>query len=103
MIDTSADLDGCPCLATVRLRTMLDVGQPALARGGSGGAAGNAALAELMAASAAERALTVALACARSADRYRWSATIDVARIMAATVWDLFPQVIWRTGGQGEQ
>jgi hypothetical protein len=51
--------------------------------------------AERLAAAAAERALVIALACARGVDRYRWEGTICTARIMAATAWDLFPSAAW--------
>ena len=51
--------------------------------------------AERLAAAAAERALAIALACARGLGRYRWEGTVRTARIMAATAWDLFPNVAW--------
>jgi len=60
----------------------------------SGGPAGRGT-AERLAAAAAERALAIALACARGLGRYRWEGTVRTARIMAATAWDLFPNVAW--------
>jgi hypothetical protein len=60
-----------------------------------GGAAGDAVTAEHMAATAAERALVIALLCARHLDRYRWDGVLGTARVMAATTWDLFPHVTW--------
>jgi hypothetical protein len=51
--------------------------------------------AERLAAAAAERALAIALACARALNRYRWDGVLCAARIMAAAAWDLFPQVMW--------
>jgi hypothetical protein len=100
MIDTADGLDGDPCLAAVRQRARLDAPQPTPAPGTGPDEAGQA---ELMAAAAAERALTIALACARHASRYQWNATISTARLMAASAWDLFPHVTWRADGQGEQ
>ena len=51
--------------------------------------------AEHLAAAAAERALAIALACARGLGQYRWEGTLRTARIMAAATWDLFPIVAW--------
>jgi hypothetical protein len=51
--------------------------------------------AERLAAAAAERALAIALACARGLGRYRWEGTVRTACIMAATAWVLFPNVAW--------
>jgi hypothetical protein len=100
MTDTAAGLGGDPCLAAVRQRARLDGPQPAPAPGAGPAEAGPA---ELMAAAAAERALTIALACARRASRYQWGATISTARLMEASAWDLFPHVTWQADDQGEQ
>ncbi len=51
--------------------------------------------AERLAAAAAERALVIALACARGLGRYCWEGTICTARVMAATAWDVFPSAAW--------
>ena len=50
---------------------------------------------ERLAAAAAERALVIALACARSLGRYRWDGVIRTGPVMAATTWDLFPLLTW--------
>ena len=59
------------------------------------GLAGNPGIAQHLAAAAAERALAIALACARGLGRYCWADTIGTARVMAAATWDLFPLVTW--------
>jgi len=59
------------------------------------GLAGDSEAAELMAAAASERALAIALICARSLGKYQWATAISAARIMAATTWDLFPAAMW--------
>jgi len=59
------------------------------------GIAGDPGIAEQLAAAAAEQALAIALACARSLGRYCWAGTMGTARVMAATAWDLFPLVTW--------
>jgi hypothetical protein len=53
------------------------------------------AAAEMQAATAAEHALAIALACARRLNRYQWETTLRTASIMAATAWDLFPHAAW--------
>jgi len=49
----------------------------------------------LLAAAASERALVIALACARRSGLYEWDGTLRAARIMAAAAWDLFPDAAW--------
>ncbi len=47
--------------------------------------------AERLAAVAVERALVIALACARKSGLYGWDGALDTTRIMDVTAWDLFP------------
>jgi hypothetical protein len=53
-------------------------------------------LAESLAAAATERALVIALACARGTGRYSRTGHLSTARIMTDTAWDLFPGVTWQ-------
>lgn len=39
-----------------------------------------------------DRALAIALMCARHMDRYQWDGTLNIRRIMAAHAWDCLPQ-----------
>jgi hypothetical protein len=39
-----------------------------------------------------ERALIVALVCARHLGRYTWEGTLNTGDIMTASTWDCFPQ-----------
>lgn len=48
-----------------------------------------------LAAAAAERALVIALACARRSRLYEWDGMMCTAWIMAAAAWDLFPDAAW--------
>jgi hypothetical protein len=48
---------------------------------------------ELAAAVAVERALIIALVCARHLDRYTWQGVLDIGEIMAAGAWDCFPHL----------
>jgi hypothetical protein len=87
LVDISADLGdpaGASCAADV---VITPASSPSLAS--------DSVAAEPMAAAAAERALAIALICARSLGRYQWETAISTARIMAATTWDLFPTVTW--------
>jgi hypothetical protein len=43
------------------------------------------------AALAVERALAIALLCARHQGRYDWSGTLDTGAVMAASTWDCLP------------
>jgi len=45
---------------------------------------------ELLAAIAVERALAIALVCARRLGRYAWNTTLRTVRLMAASAWDCF-------------
>ena len=44
----------------------------------------------MLAALMVERALLMALVCARHLGRYSWDGTLDTADIMAASTWDCF-------------
>jgi hypothetical protein len=44
----------------------------------------------LLAARAVQRALAIALICARYLGRYHWEGTLDTGQIMAANAWDSF-------------
>ena len=48
---------------------------------------------ELIAARTVERALVIALACARHLRRYHWPTTIDTRPMMVANTWDCFPHL----------
>jgi len=41
---------------------------------------------------AVERALIMALICARHLGRYTWEGTLDIEEIMAASSWNCLPQ-----------
>jgi len=76
-----AGIDGSPaCLAGPDARRQPGSGEPA----------------ESLAAAAAERALVIALACARGTGRYSWTGHLSTARIMTGTAWDLFPGMTWQ-------
>ncbi len=55
------------------------------------------AAAELAAAAAVGRALSIALVCARHLDGCTWQGTLDIGEIIAASAWDCFPRL--PTGG----
>ena len=38
-----------------------------------------------------ERALLIALVCARHQGRYNWTGTLSIGQVMAATTWDCLP------------
>ena len=79
MFDCPADLPGHPCLD--------DACQQAHLTGRSGNQA--AILDEAVtAAMAVERALIMALICARHLGRYTWEGTLDIEEIMTASTWD---------------
>jgi hypothetical protein len=48
---------------------------------------------ELIAAQTVERALVIALACARHLRQYQWPATVDTRPMMLANAWDCFPHL----------
>jgi hypothetical protein len=41
---------------------------------------------------AVERALMIALVCARHLGRYEWAGTVRIAPVLAAVTWDCLPQ-----------
>jgi hypothetical protein len=47
----------------------------------------------LLAARTVQRALAIALICARHLDRYRWEGTLHTGQIMATSTWDCFTPV----------
>ena len=49
---------------------------------------------------AVERALTIALLCARHQDRYEWTGTLGTGEVMAAAAWDCLP---WPEGAAPPQ
>jgi len=96
MIDTSADLGSTQDdLADVCRRAGVAPSPASMGLDQTSYGPADPGAAERLAAAAAERALAVALACARGLDRYRWEGIIRTDRIMAATTWDLFPLVTW--------
>lgn len=84
MVDCALDLPGNPSLAQACQRARIDGGCPADERALVAG--------ELAAALTVERALCIALVCARYLDRYTWDATLRTDEIVAASAWDCF----WR-------
>jgi hypothetical protein len=89
MVDVGDLADACRSAAVAA--TCASMNGSSTARG----IAGDPGIAEQLAAAAAEQALAIALACARSLGRYCWAGTMGTARVMAATAWDLFPLVTW--------
>jgi len=86
MIDTAVDLPGGPGLtgtcqqAEIALSTGARVSE--LADLGDGWP---------LAGGAVERALAIALACARHMGRYQWDGALDTGQILTAHAWDCFP------------
>jgi hypothetical protein len=83
--DCGLDLPGCPPLERACRQAGIAAGP-----GGSwpegDGAAGRQA-----AALAVERALMIALVCARHQGRYDWTGTLRLGQVMAAATWDCLP------------
>jgi hypothetical protein len=48
---------------------------------------------DLLAARAVQRALAIALVCARRLGRYQWQGTLHTETVMAASAWDCFPSL----------
>jgi hypothetical protein len=86
MFDCHLDLPGRPSLETacqhahIAARLACDDTEP-------GKPEAEAAAAAL----AVERALAIALLCARHLDRYTWEETLDAAQIITASAWDCLP------------
>jgi hypothetical protein len=87
MFDCPADLPGQPFLEDACQQARLTV-RPGYLPAGLGETAAAGMLAALM----AERALIMALVCARYLGRYRWDGTMDTGDSMAASTWDCLPQ-----------
>ncbi|HUZ55623.1 MAG TPA: hypothetical protein VMU94_24220 [Streptosporangiaceae bacterium] len=92
MIDSSADLPGGPGLDSVRERARIRAGDRRACHPPGRLPAGAAAAARI----AVERALIIALACARHAGRCEWEGTLDTASLITACAWDCLP------GAKGE-
>jgi hypothetical protein len=86
MIDAAADLPAAPGLgeACHQARIAFAAGRCWPAR---------AADSELIAAQAVERALVIALICARHLGRYEWDSALSSGAIMTAQAWDCFPEL----------
>jgi hypothetical protein len=94
--DISADLGGGHDMTGLCRDAGIDGSPACLAGPDARWQPGSGELAESLAAAAAERALVVALACARGTGRYTWTGHLSTARIMTGTAWDLFPGVTWQ-------
>ncbi len=93
---TMIDLcDGSSDLAATIRQAGIMASPASVASSSVSGDAARLATTEHLAAAAAERALAIALACARGLGQYRWEGILRTARIMAVTTWDLFPIVAW--------
>ncbi len=86
MFDCPADLPGQPFLEDACQQAGLTA-RPGYLPAGLDATAAAGRLAALM----VERALIMALVCARHLGRYRWDATLDTAQVMAASTWDCLP------------
>jgi hypothetical protein len=94
--DTSADLGGARDIPALCRDAGIDRSPACLAGPDAARQDGSGCLAESLAAAAAERALVIALACARGTGRYSWTGCLSTGRIMTDTAWDLFPEVTWQ-------
>jgi hypothetical protein len=83
--DCGLDLPGCPPLGRACQQAGIAVGPGGSWRGGDRPAGRQAA------ALAVERALMIALVCARHQGRYEWTGTLSIGQVMAATTWDCLP------------
>jgi hypothetical protein len=83
--DCGLDLPGCPPLELACQQAGIVIGS-----GGSWSGADRPA-GRQAAASAVERALMIALVCARHQGRYDWTGTLSIAQVMAAATWDCLP------------
>jgi len=87
MIDSAADLPGGPALDRVcELARIISVGRACRLPGSRPAGAGTTARI------AVERALAIALACARHLGRCEWEGTLDTASLISACAWDCFPE-----------
>lgn len=85
MFDCPFDLPGQPFLEDACQKACLTARPGYLPAG-----LDEAAVARMLAALMVERALLMALVCARHLGRYSWDGTLDTADIMAASTWDCF-------------
>ena len=83
MFDYPFDLPGQPFLEDACQRACLTAGPGYLPAG-----LAETTAARMLAALMVERALIMALVCARHLGRYSWAGTLDIADIMAASTWD---------------
>ena len=86
MFDCPGDLPGQPFLEDACQRACLTARLGCLPAG-----LDDTAAAEMLAALMVERALIMALVCARHLGRYSWDGTLDTADVMAASTWDCLP------------
>jgi hypothetical protein len=94
--DTSADLGGARDIPALCRDTGIDRSPACQAGPDTARQPGSGEQAESLAAAAAERALVIALACARATGRYSWTGHLSTGRIMTDTAWDLFPGATWQ-------
>ena len=80
-LDCGLDLAGTPSLE-------LACQQAGIAGSGADGADGRHAVTL-----AVERALTIALVCARHQDRYEWAGILRIRPVLTAATWDCLPQL----------
>lgn len=96
MIDMPLDLPGTPSLddacERAGITTWTDQALP--------GESVLPADGEPLASMAVERALVIALICARYLGRYEWKGILSSTRIIAGTAWDCFPRVSWEHSPQ---
>jgi hypothetical protein len=87
IFDCRADLPGNPSLEHARQRACLTTSpsDPSEAPGNSADPGPSVTL-------TVERALSIALVCARHLGRYRWEGTLDTGAILTAAAWDCLPQ-----------
>jgi hypothetical protein len=83
--DCGLDLPGCPPLERACQQAGIATAPGGSWPGGNWPAGGHAA------ALAVERALLIALVCARHQGRYDWTGTLTIERVMAAAAWDCLP------------
>jgi hypothetical protein len=84
--DCGLDLPGGPPLELACQQAGIAAGPGGSWPGGEGPAGRQAA------ALAVERALMIALVCARHQGRYDWTGTLSIGQVMAANTWDCLPR-----------
>ena len=83
--DCGLDLPGCPPLEQACQQAGIATRSAGSWPGGNWAVGGHAA------ALAVERALLIALVCARHQGRYDWTGTLSIEQVMTATTWDCLP------------